>query len=75
MATINDTVASRIRAILAERGISHADFYLAVGLSDRTGARRLSGASSWTTDELAAAARFLDVRLSALVSDQAEAVA
>lgn len=76
MAPINQRIAERIRAMLAERRIPASDFYVAVGMSDRTGARRLAGTSSWTTDELAAAAEFLGVPLSALVSERtAEAVA
>lgn len=69
MATINRIVAVTVRALLAERGASHAEFFTAVGLSDRTGARRLAGTSSWTTDELGAAAAFLGVPLSTLVAD------
>lgn len=68
MASINEVAASRIRALLAERGISHADFAIGVGLSDRTAARRLAGSSSWTLDELSSAARFLDIPLGSLIA-------
>jgi|GEM_PF-1852039 len=68
MATINERIASRVRAELASKGISREEFYLGVGLAERTGARRLAGSSSWTTDELAATAAFLGVSISSLVA-------
>lgn len=71
MAPINQRVASRVKGLLAEQGITNDDFFLAVGFSDRTGARRLAGTSAWTTDELATTAHVLGVSLSALVADRA----
>lgn len=75
MARVNELVATRVRDILAGEGISQHDFFVATGMAERTGARRLAGASSWSTDELAAAAKFLGVPISELVDADDEAVA
>lgn len=75
MASINQVVAARVRSVLAERRISNADFAIAVGLSDRTAARRLAGTSSWALDELDATAQYLSVPLSFLTSEREEAAA
>ena len=65
--SINERIAARVRGELATRGLSRESFYLGTGMSERTGARRLAGTSSWTTDELAATSAFLDIPMSALV--------
>jgi hypothetical protein len=75
MATdLNERIAENVRARLAGAGIAREDYYLGSGMSERTGARRLTGKTSWTTDELAATARFLDVPLSALLTNVDEIV-
>ena len=68
MNPINGQIAAKVRAGLAEQRITNEEYFLAVGFSDRTGARRLSGISRWTSDELDLTARFLGLPISELVT-------
>lgn len=61
--------AEEIRALLARRRISQREFGAALNLSQSGVSRRLDGKTPFTLDELAAAADFLDVPVSAFFGE------
>jgi transcriptional regulator with XRE-family HTH domain len=65
---INSTAGS-VRAELARRGITGRELAAALGRSERTVRRRLSGDLPFTVDELTAVAGFLDIPVGSLLPE------
>ena len=65
-AEINAEIARRVVAARREKGVSRPALAGLSGIAERTLARRESGMSAWTTDELAAIATALKVDVSTL---------
>lgn len=65
-AEINAEIARRVVAARREQGMSRPALAGLSGIAERTLARRESGMSAWTTDELAAIATALRVDVSTL---------
>jgi hypothetical protein len=61
MDTPNDTIRATLRALLAYRQISGADFADQVGMKRATWYSRMAGTSDWTAAEVQRAASALDV--------------
>jgi DNA-binding Xre family transcriptional regulator len=66
---IHERVAVNVKKMLAERHTSAKTMYEAIGIPERTGARRLSGKSRWNTDELEAVANYLEVNPADLLEE------
>lgn len=66
--SINDRIAARVRGELAARNISHSTYAAAIGVPERTIARRLAGNSSWTADEVADSADYLNLTIPDLIA-------
>jgi len=65
---INAIIAGRVIAARRSAGMSRANLAIASGVAERTLARRESGLSAWTTDELAAVATALHVEVVSFVA-------
>lgn len=65
------TVANTIRAELARRSLTQADLATALGVTQPSVSRRMSGQTPFTVDEVAKAAALLGLPVTALVEDAA----
>lgn len=61
-------IAQRVREALAEGGTSQQALSATTGIPERTLARRLTGRTNWTVDELDAIADALSVPVGSLVA-------
>jgi transcriptional regulator with XRE-family HTH domain len=61
-------VAAEVRAAIARKQVTQRDFAAAVGLTQSGVSRRLSGRTDFTIPELTAAANFLGVELTSLLT-------
>ncbi|MDP5182135.1 helix-turn-helix transcriptional regulator [Blastococcus sp. BMG 814] len=64
---VSSDTADAVRAELARRRQSGRDLAAALGWSERTTSRRLSGQLPFTVDEILAVARYLGVPLTTLL--------
>ena len=63
----DEITGKRIYDLMRDRGLTQAALGQAIGLSQVAAGRKLSGVRGWTLDELLAAARFLNVEVTALM--------
>ena len=67
MVPLNQLIAANVVALRKEAKISRIDLAATTGIAERTLARRETGNSSWTTDELEVIARALSRPVADLV--------
>jgi transcriptional regulator with XRE-family HTH domain len=68
-APINAVVARQVTAARRAAGMSRVHLADATGIAERTLARRESGRSTWTTDELVAIAEALGIAVESLIAE------
>lgn len=62
--TVSVIVGSRVRGVMAERGVTQQQLAAALGFDAQTAvSKRLRGVTPWSIDELVATAAYLDVAL------------
>ncbi|MBX3435930.1 MAG: helix-turn-helix transcriptional regulator [Planctomycetaceae bacterium] len=64
----NERVASRVRAVAAERRVTQSELATALSISKMSMSRRFNGITPFTIADLTNAAQFLDVPLTELLS-------
>ena len=71
MVPLNQLIAANVVALRKEAKISRIDLAATTGIAERTLARRETGNSPWTTDELAAISDALGCSVAELVREVA----
>jgi len=70
MKTINEVAAANVRAMADDNDVTLDDLGLQAGMAVRTFARRMTGQSDWTLNELDRVSQILGADIGDLVSEQ-----